>query len=93
MKCPAGLALTTAPLLSTPQGEPGADGEAGKEVPLCWAPPFLLGMLLLALSFALTPLHSFSKCSLYAQTISGQIYRKPVPLFFWGEGLGTRGKG
>ena len=93
MKCQAGLALTTAPLLSTPQGEPGADGAAGKEVPLCWASPFLLGMLLLALSFALTPLHSFSKCSLYAQTISGQIYRKPGPLLFWGEGLGTRGEG
>lgn len=40
----------------TPQGEPGADGAAGKEVPLRWVCSFPVGMLLLAPCFALAPL-------------------------------------
>lgn len=31
-----GSQLITSPLFSTPQGEPGAEGAAGKEVLLCW---------------------------------------------------------
>ena len=66
------------------------DGAAGKEVPLCWASHFLSGMLLLAPGFALTPLHSLGKCSLYVQTVSGRIYRQLVPLLLqersWGLG-------
>lgn len=95
MKCQAGLGLASqAPLLSAPQGEPGADGAAGKEVPLCWASRFLSGMLLLAPGFALTPLHSLNKCSLYVRTISGCIHRQLVPLLLqernWGLRRGIR---
>lgn len=43
----AGLALIVFPLLSTPQGEPGADGAAGKEVPMCWLLLFSWGCFFL----------------------------------------------
>lgn len=40
----------------TSQGEPGADGAAGKEVLLSWACPVPVGMLLLAPRLTLAPL-------------------------------------
>lgn len=59
MKCQVGLGLITSSVALCPQGEPGMDGAAGKEVPLCWASNFLSGMLLLAPGFALDPfIHS-----------------------------------
>lgn len=47
-------------IVLTPQGEPGADGAAGKEVPLCWACSFPMGLLLPAPCHALTLLCPFS---------------------------------
>lgn len=51
-------------LALTPEGEPGADGAAGKEVLLGWACPVPVGMLLLAPRLSPTPLGSFSNRSL-----------------------------
>lgn len=45
-----------------------------------------LGMLLPP-HLALTPLHLFSKHSLYVRTISGQIYRKLLTLVVLGRGI------
>lgn len=64
----------------TSQGEPGADGAAGKEVPFVLTCPFPVGVRLRAPGLAPPrPLSVHSVTALSMQTVSGQIYGAPCP--------------